>query len=225
MLRTHCLWLLSLLGAVSGCTNGGAFDPLDNVSAGSGTPPGCVQPDMAAASATCPASRGLGGESLLCVDFASAQTTLAALTAQGWDFTTAANNCPGWEIASGVLQVINFSSFSNGSCGLSMPATSASQIQQYKRLTLSLQQRIDLNDPEQQARIYLNSDSDVQNELWRQTGKKNVPRQQTTLTVDVADLPAQLRSSGFKWLFRLTSMIQVGRQGWQIESIAIHGIQ
>lgn len=131
------------------------------------------------------------------------------------------SNCPGWQIVNSLLQVQNFSSFANGTCGFTTQPITAAQIQKYKRLTLSVQQRIDLSDPEQKAQLFLDDATDPQNLMWQLTGKKNVARQQTTFTIDMADLPVSLKS-GFKWVFQLNSKLAVGRNGWQIESIAVN---
>lgn len=179
-------------------------------------------PDMTPPPAACPASKGLTGDNLFCANFAEPQTTIASLTAKGWDFGAGMSNCPGWQIMNSLLQVQNFSSFANGTCGFTPQLITAAQIQKYRRLTLSVQQRIDLNDPEQTAQIFLNNAADPQNLMWQLTGKKNVARQQTTVTVDTADLPLLVKS-GFKWVLQINSQLAVGRNGWQIESLAVNG--
>ena len=172
--------------------------------------------------APCPAARGLTGDNLLCVDFASPQTTLADLMNKGWKFDEVkSGNCGGWQIANNLLQVSNFSML-NGVCGLALPLVTTLQIQKYSRLTLSIQQRIDLNDPQQKAQIFLNDGTDTQNLMWQSSGKKYVPRQQTVLTVDTADLPTLLKSGGFKWFFQVSSPAGFPLNGWQFESIAIN---
>jgi hypothetical protein len=168
----------------------------------------------------CPAARGLSGDNLLCVDFADSQNTLASLTGKGWDFTT---NCGGmnWQIANNLLQIKMFSMFS-GSCALTLPQTTAIQITQHSRLTLSIQHRLDLNEPQQQARIFLNDDTDAQNVMWQDTAVRNVPRQRTVITVDSAELPVLLKT-GFKWFLKASSTAPFSHNGWQIESVAVQG--
>jgi hypothetical protein len=58
--------------------------------------------------------------------------------------------------------------------------------------------------------------------MWSGTGKKAVPRQQTIITINSADLPTLLQS-GFPWLLEVYSPGNYSVNGWQIESIAING--
>ena len=179
-------------------------------------------PDMTPAPVPCPAAKGLAGDNLFCADFADPQTSINSLTAKGWDFGAVMSNCPGWQIMNSLLQVQSFSSFANGTCGFTPQPITAAQIQKYRRLTLSVEQRIDLSDPEQKSQIFLDDAADPQNLMWQLTGKKNVARQQTSVAVDTADLPVLLKS-GFKWVLQLNSKLAVGRNGWQIESLAVNG--
>lgn len=173
----------------------------------------------------CPAAKGLTGDNLVCVDFANPQTTIADLSmpSKGWDFGFVMTNCPGWQIASSLLQVKDRITFVNGTCGFTPPQVTAAQLQKYSRITIAIQHRIDLSDPEQKAQLFLNDATDPQNLMWQLTGKKNVPRQQTTFTIDTADLPVLLKTGGFKWLLQISSQQAIVRDGWQISSIAING--
>lgn len=178
-------------------------------------------PDMTPPLAACPAARGLTGNPIFCADFANPQTTLAALTGLGWKFdAVASGNCGGWQIINNLLQVNNFAML-NGTCALTLPITMG-QIQTYKRLTLSIQHRLDLSDPEQQAQIFLDNSTPNTRVMWQATGKRDVPRQQTVITIDSAELPTAL-NGGFKWFFQVSSPGAFARNGWQIESIAVMG--
>ena len=175
-------------------------------------------PDLAA---KCLAAKGLSGDNLVCVDFAKVPSlTDQALT--GWDFVS---NCGGnyWEIAVGKLQVKNFGTFAN-TCSFTMPLINFNDADKtkYNTITLSVVHRIDLNDPDQEAQIWLDSDNPATRIVWRATGRRDVARQTTTFTIDKADLPATLRANGFKWLFKVSSQGVFSRNGWQIESLAIN---
>jgi hypothetical protein len=218
-MRTNLLALLCVL-SLAGC-------PIEVIEPDGGTPPtdgpNCPSlPDLMPQPPACPAARGLTGDNLLCEDFANAQTTLAALAEKGWNFSAlTSGTCTGWQISSNLLQVNSFSTL-NGSCGLNLPPTTAQQILSYKHLTLSIQHRLDLSEPQQQTRIFLNDDTDAQNVLWQDTAVRNVPRQRTVITIDSADLPTPLKS-GFKWFLKATSAGPFPLKGWQIESIAVLG--
>jgi hypothetical protein len=179
--------------------------------------------DMAPAPAACPAAKGLPGDNLACADFTNQQTTLADLTSKGWNFQIM-SQCPGWEINSQFLQVTNFGNL-NTTCALTTPMITTSQIEQYKTLTISIQHLIDLDDSGGQfASIYLKDAGSSTRLMWSGTGKKAVPRQQTIITVNSADLPTLLQSS-FPWLLEIYSPGPSTHTGWQIESIAVNGSQ
>ncbi len=175
-------------------------------------------PDLAA---KCLAAKGLSGDNLVCVDFAKVPSlTDQALT--GWDFVCLGGG-NSWELAAGKLQVKNFGTFAN-TCSFTMPAINFNDADKtkYNTITLSVAHRIDLNDPDQEAQIWLDSDTPTTRIMWRATGRRDVARQTTTFTIDKADLPATLRANGFKWLFKVSSQTAIARNGWQIESLAIN---
>ena len=178
-------------------------------------------PDLATPVAKCPAAKGLAGDNLVCVDFAKVPS-LTDQTLTGWDFVS---NCGGnyWEIAGGRLQIKNFGMFAD-TCGFKMPAINFNDADKtkYNTITLSVAHRIDLNDPDQEAQIWLDSDTPTTRIMWRATGRRDVARQTTTFTIDKGDLPATLRANGFKWLFKVSSQTAIARNGWQIESLAIN---
>ena len=175
-------------------------------------------PDLAA---KCLAAKGLSGDNLVCVDFAKVPSlTDQALT--GWDFVCLGGG-NSWELAAGKLQVKNFGTFAN-TCSFTMPAINFNDADKtkYNTITLSVAHRIDLNDPDQEAQIWLDSDTPTTRIMWRATGRRDVARQTTTFTIDKGDLPATLRANGFKWLFKVSSQTAIARNGWQIESLAIN---
>ena len=175
--------------------------------------------DMPPSSGTCAAAQGLSGTNLICVDFSS----VSGLTDQrlsGWDFS-----CIGgatWTTSGGMLQVNSFATFDR-ECTATLPASNLNDADKskYKSLALSIVQRIDLNDPEQAAQIFLNDSSKAPRLMYQGTGKKDVPRQKTVIFLDKADLPANINNSP-QWRLKLSSSLAVGRNGWQIESIAIN---
>ena len=175
-------------------------------------------PDLAA---KCLAAKGLSGDNLVCVDFAKVPSlTDQALT--GWDFVCLGGG-NSWELAAGKLQVKNFGTFAN-TCSFTMPLINFNDADKtkYNTITLSVAHRIDLNDPDQEAQIWLDSDTPTTRIMWRATGRRDVARQTTTFTIDKGDLPATLRANGFKWLFKVSSQTAIARNGWQIESLAIN---
>jgi hypothetical protein len=169
---------------------------------------------------TCKAAQGLAGDSLLCVDFSQISMVPDTQKLPGWDFSCAGG--ASWTTTGGALQVSNFSTFKD-ECTARLPALNLNDAdkQKYKTLTLALVHRIDLNDPEQQAEIFLNT-SMVTRRMYQTAGKKDVPRQRTILEINKADLPAALNNTP-QWLLKVSSSLQVGRAGWQIESLAVLG--
>jgi hypothetical protein len=180
--------------------------------------------DLAPPPPKCPAAKGVAGDNLLCVDFSKvAQLSDPALA--GWDFTASMSNCPGWQIANNMLSVKMFSTFM-GECGFTLPAIDLKQAdkQKYQGLTISVVQRVSVSDPDQKAQLYLGA-ADANTRLVIQTNGKN-QRQQTMINITKADLPAAVNSV-YQYLFKITSSVPVGGtvQGWQIESIAVNGVQ
>lgn len=181
----------------------------------------CSTPDLAPPAARCKAAAGLTGDAIACVDFSQISMVPDAQKLPGWMFTC--NGSDSWTTTGGALQVANFSMFKSD-CTVTLPATNLNEAdkQKYSRITLSLVHRIDLNDPEQKAEVYLNNTSQVPRQMYVVSGKKDVPKQQTTITLDKADLPGNVNNMP-QWLLKLSSTLQVGRMGWQIESIAVMG--
>ena len=126
-------------------------------------------------------------------------------------------------MACGKLQIKDLVTFAH-TCSITMHLINFNDADKTKDNTipLSVFHRIDLNDPEQEAQIWLDSDTPATRIVWRATGKRDVARQTTTFTIDKADLPATLRANGFKWLFKVSSQGVFSRNGWQIESLAIN---
>lgn len=188
----------------------------------SGDMRGTSNADMAVAAPKCAAAAGLSGDNLLCVDF----TKIASLTdasLSGWDFNKFDKDC--WQVSGGVLSVKNFAAYM-GNCGLTVIPLDLKQAdkQKYQRLTIALLHRLDLSDPEQKAQIFMGLD-DPTRLLHQTTGKPGIPTlTTTTLTVDKTDLPAGLMSV-YQFLLKVGSLTPVsGRQGWQIQSIAVNGL-
>lgn len=178
---------------------------------------GTMPPDMTTPPPKCAAAEGLRGDNVLCVDFKD----VAALSGlAGWDFITIGGGC--WETMSGKLQVKNFSTFMS-TCGFTLPSLSTADYGKYSKFTLAVVQSIDLNKMRQTGAIYLSQALDQQ-QIWLGTG--NNPRQQTVLTVAKTALPNG-GNNMYQPLFQIASSTQVGltAMGWQIESIAIQGIQ
>jgi len=182
----------------------------------------CSSCDMAAP-LTCAAAKGIVGTPLVCVDFASVQDLAKDPKVNGWNFAAGKpTTCPGWESA-GVLRLKDFSTFS-GDCYFSLPQITNAQIGQYQRLTLSIQQSIDILTGSQDAQIFLDIVA-PERLMWRGNGHPigrplKVPSQRTTITVDAKRLPD---TNGFSWLFELSSSSQAMLQGWTFESIAVIG--
>lgn len=215
-MRTQ-ITIAAFLSLLSGCEQWVPLFDLGATGGDLGCPPA---PDLATPSAKCAAAKGLAGDNLLCVDFKDVQN-LTSLT--GWNFS-----CVGaftWTSTGGALQVSNFATFNN-ECTAQLPSINLNDADKraYKSLTLALIHRIDLNDPEQKAQIFLNDSSDATRLMYFATGKKNPSRQRTIIELDPADLPAMVNNAP-QWVFKLSSSVMVSRQGWQIESIAIQGVR
>ena len=197
----------------------GCQDPSDRCELTDTCPfPDLAVPDLATPLFKCAAAKGLAGDTLLCVDFSKVNGLTDQLL-NGWDFTTA-GTCPGWEIASGKLQVKNFGSFV-GTCSITMPLTdlAAAANQKYQSVTLAVVQTIDLNPAKQGASAYLGVRLPSQ-QIWYTTGTN--PKTVTSLQIAKAALPNGGTSS-YQPLFELTSGLAGGATGWQIESIAVMG--
>ncbi len=222
MLRSTLLLVsASLLAATSNCQGISVRDLDDGGSCSTvdlHTPP----QDLATPAPKCAAAKGLAGDNLLCVDFDKV-TQLTDPALAGWKFD-AATPCPGWQISGGALQVQNFGTFM-GNCGLTLPPIDfkVAPNTNYQRATIALVHRVDISDPEQQAQIFLDLDSPTRL-IHQTTSRPGVPTLITTaLTVNKADLPGALMSV-FKFFLKASSLNALGgRQGWQIQSIAVNG--
>ena len=172
--------------------------------------------------AKCAAAKGLSGDNLLCVDFDKiASLTDAALT--GWKFDANMAGC--WQISGGYLQVQNFGSFV-GNCGLTLLPIDfkVAANQSYQRATIAIVHRVDMNDADQKAQVFIDLD-DPARLIHQTTGKPGVPTlTTTTLTINKVDLPGAVNSV-YKFFLKAGSLGTYStRQGWQIQSIAVNGI-
>ncbi len=176
-------------------------------------------PDLTVSPPKCAAAKGLAGDNLLCVDFSKVNGLTDPLL-NGWDFTTA-GTCPGWEIASGKLQVKNFGAFV-GTCSFTMPLTdlAAAANQKYQSVTLAVVQRVDLNPVSQKAQMMLGLDDPTTRLIDETRGTQ--PTQQRVYAVQKVALPNG-GGAAYQPLFKLTSGALYAGVGWQIESIAVMG--
>ena len=192
--------------------------PAANPDAVSCPPP----PDLAQPLPKCAAAKGLAGDNLICADFNQIPSVPDAQRLPGWDFYCLSSDS--WGVINGMLQMNNFAMF-RGNCQIRLPAINLADADKskYKSLTLSLIHHIDLFEPEQRALVYLNSTDDQTLLMYSATGKKLPNKQQTTITIDTADLPALIHNTP-QWRLMLAASGNGGRQGWQIESIAVNGM-
>ncbi len=173
--------------------------------------------DMAVAPPKCAAAAGLAGTNLLCVDFKDVQM-LSSLT--GWDFTCTSG--ASWVSSGGKLQVNNFSTFMS-TCSATLPALTASDYQKYSSFTLAVVQTVDVNATKQNTAIYLGVAQPSQ-AIHATAG--TYPRQRNIYEIAKQALPNG-GSNTYQPLFQVNSTVAAGgtAQGWQIESIAINGVQ
>jgi len=218
-----CARLICLLAALGpGCHNL-MLEPLDDAGTCNAADMDKPVQDMAPPAPKCAAAKGLAGDNLLCVDFDKVtQLTDSALA--GWKFD-ASTPCPGWQISGGYLQVQSFGTFM-GNCGLTLPPIDfkVAPNTSYQRATIALVHKVDISDPEQQAQIFLDLDSPTRL-IHQTTSRPGVPTLTTTaLTVNKADLPGALMSV-YKFFLKASSLNALGgRQGWQIQSIAVNAV-
>lgn len=215
---TRCCALL-LLPLLADCIKYTEYDDMGSCST---TEMGATkQPDMLEPVAKCAAAKGLAGDNLLCVDFDKV-TQLSDPALTGWKFD-ASSPCPGWQISNGALQVQSFGTFV-GNCGLTLPPIDfkLAANQTYQRATLSLLHRVDMSDPDQQAQVFIDLDSPARL-IHQTTSRPGIPTlTTTTLTVNKSDLPMTLMSI-YKFFLKAGSLTATGgRQGWQIQSIAVN---
>ena len=113
-----------------------------------------------------------------------------------------------------------------GNCGITLPPIDLKQADktQYQRLTLSIVHKVDMSDPDQQAQIFLDVDSPARL-VHQMTGKPGfMTLLTTTMTVNKSDLPGALMSV-YKFFLKASALNAIGgRQGWQIQSIAVNGV-
>ena len=214
------LLLCSVL--LTGCTS---VEPRDDVDLScSRTDAKPNSSDMATAVPKCAAAAGLPGTNLLCVDFDKV-TQLSDPALAGWKFD-AATPCPGWQISGGALQVQSFGTFM-GNCGVTLPPIDfkLAANQTYQRATIALVHRVDMSDPDQKAQVFIDLD-DPARLIHQTTSRPGIPTlTTTTLTVNKADLPMGLMNV-YKFFLKASALnIVGGRQGWQIQSIAVNATQ
>lgn len=186
----------------------------------------CSPPDLAPAPAKCVAAKGLAGDNLFCVDFKDI-SSLADLTT--WNFKAAgATDC--WDLANGVqsgkkvLLIKNFTNYM-GDCAFTTPQIdlTASTNTKYSRLTLAIQQRVDVNpatanNGPQFAQIFIDNTSFLLNQS---TNKQNP--QQLVVSLDKGNLPT-MPAGGYLFYVNFHAPYPGGggNLGWEIESIAIN---
>ena len=181
--------------------------------------PTCGVPDLATSPPKCAAAKGLTGDAIVCVDF-DKLSGLSDQTVKDWNFTPG-GGCPGWEIATGKLQVKNFGGFV-GTCSFTMPLTdlAAAANQKYQSVTLAVVQRVDLNPVSQKAQMMLGLDDPTTRLIDETRGTQ--PTQQRVYAVQKVALPNG-GGAAYQPLFKLTSGALYAGVGWQIESIAVMG--
>jgi hypothetical protein len=137
-----------------------------------------------------------------------------------WNFSAINSSCPGWTVLDNKLQVKDFSTFSNGNCGFSMPAISLKNDPKHKSVTLSMIQRIYLTENDQIGFVLLGADNPNTRLVTEFTGKQ--VRQQNTITVSAVDLPPAV-DSVYQFWFKVGSTGPANsQQNWFIESIAVN---
>jgi hypothetical protein len=179
--------------------------------------------DMAVAPPKCAAAKGLAGDNLLCVDFDKV-TQLSDPALAGWSFTAVmSGTCTGWTVAGGKLQVTSFATLANGSCGFTLPALSASDYQKYSSFTLSVVQRVHIDESSgQTVQIMMGADAPMTRLVTQWTGKG--ARQTSVMAMAKADLPNG-GTNAYQPLLKINSTSTAGGtfQGWLLESIAVNG--
>jgi hypothetical protein len=142
----------------------------------------------------------------------------------GWDFTLGGGACPGWEVAGGNLEVVNFPGFT-GTCGLTLRPFDLNQPEysQYNSITLALRHRVDLDPgsstPNQFGQVYLGTAAPPG--LVTEITNTQI-EQQMSLTIDKQKLPMALNNI-YQWLLQVQSFQATGKKGWQISSVAVMG--
>jgi len=196
---------------------------------GGRTDQNCPAPlDMRTPAPKCAAAKGLSGDNLICVDFATipdgplGSTPPAQL--KGWDFVS---NCGGmnWDVSGGKLQIASFDQF-NSTCGFTMPTVNLNDAakQMYNTVTLSVLQRVDIVPSQQTAQASLGSPLPTRT-FWTSTGKTE--HQQLMISMSRTDPVPTAANEAYQYLFQLISGVKAGgtAQGWQIESIAVNASQ
>jgi hypothetical protein len=177
-----------------------------------------TQPPMA----PCAAAKGLAGDNLLCVDFDKV-SGLQDQKLAAWNFKKDNQDC--WEVAGGLLRIRNFGTFMDR-CGATLPPIDLKEAdkQRYSSVTLSIVGKIDLNDPGQQAWIYLETDT-ASRLMFQTTGSRPLQTSATILiNLPKQEIPAAL-SSVYRPYLKVQADVAVSNKlGWQISSIAVQGI-
>lgn len=225
------MWIRTtlLLITVAACGVGCKYDDVELLGDGGGTCTKCpALPDLAPPPLKCSAAKGLSGDNLICVNFASiADQPLGAsppAPLTGWDFVS---NCGGmnWGISSGKLQITSFDQFAS-TCGFMMPTVNLNDAdkQKYNSVTLSVLQRVDIVPSQQTAQASLGSPLPTRT-FWSSTGKTE--HQQLMISMSRSDPVPTAANGMYQYLFQLISGVKAGgtAQGWQIESIAVNASQ
>lgn len=145
-------YLLSLIGCdthiVSNFTDSGFYGDMQSCSS---------LPDLLPSAPKCAAAKGLSGDNLICVDF-NQVSSLVDQKLAGWFFGKDTMSMDCWELAGGKLQIKNFANLVD-TCLLKMQTIDLNDAdkQKYQSLTLSIIQRVDINNPNQTAQAALGS--------------------------------------------------------------------
>jgi hypothetical protein len=183
---------------------------------------GCPKaPDLATPLAPCAAAQGLPGTVLRCNDMS--KESITSLKSQGWLNFQDGTGAECWEVAAGVLQIKSFGTFQD-TCSFRMPPLNINDAAYagYASFTVSLLQRVHMDEGQQRAQILLGSNDPATRLLLHVSGR--LPRMRSVFTVTRDDLANMTAAAGnFQLLFNAYSGIMVSYKGWQIESIAILG--
>ena len=172
------------------------------------------------APARCLAGQFLPGEPVVCEDFTNKQTapSIDALEGKGWDFF-GKKDC--WQTSNGFLEVKSFQTFASDCKFAPKTLDFRTEFQKYQRVTLSIVHRVDLSNPEHQARLFIKDDTDNANQLYYNTNRLTALRQQTSFTIQRNDPLNPNLNDVFKFVMKINSTMAQNRQGWQFESIAV----
>lgn len=177
--------------------------------------------DLAPPVAACAAAQGLPGTVLRCNDMS--KETIASLKTQGWTNFLDGMGAECWEVTAGILQIKSFGTFQS-TCSFFMPALNINDAAYagYASFTVSLVQRVHMDERQQRAQIMLGLDDSSTRLLKQEAGQQ--PRMRSIYTVTRDDLASMTAAAAnFQLFFKATSGIPSLNKGWQIESIAILG--